>query len=356
MIERMKIRAAVEDILASAVANRVFPGSVVGWYRDGKLEFVAAGAQTYAPEAHRVSENSVYDVASITKSIPTSCLMHSLLERGKIGLDDAVINWIPELEMPGADAILVRHLLTYTVALSAPDGMSALARHHPQDLWEHLWKLELAAPPGERYMYTNGPAIMMGLIVERAFGAPLDVVARRELFTPLEMNSTTFHPEPSDAEIVPTEVQDGVEIVGVVHDESSRALMTQGHMSGAAGIFSTAPDLMKFLKLLVEGGSLPVGTELFQPETIHSMHTSQLRLEHEDVGLGWELNRRVTTGHRASAQTFSKTGFTGTLVAVDPELGAAMVHLSNYTYPVRPQSRSAINAVRRALCDAIFEN
>ncbi len=350
----MSMHGQIREVLQNAVRERVFPGSVVGWWRDGHHETVAVGTLTYEPEARAVSEDTVYDLASVTKAIPTSSLMHLLLERGQISLDDQVTRWIPELAMHGRDRILVRHLLTYTMALNAPHGMSRLALENRGDLWKQITSLGLVAPPGERYMYTNGPAMLMGAIAERVLGDSLDNLASKYFFEPLAMSNTWFSPVPRGYVVAPSEREPGGDVAGVVHDESSRVLMESGKISGAAGLFSTAPDLLKFLGMLAFGGSGPHGLRIFQPETVRSMYEEQYKLDHEEVGLGWELNRRITTGEIASAQTFSKTGFTGTLVAVDPVKAAALVHLSNYTYPVRPRSRAAINAVRRAVCDIVF--
>src|SRR5882672_8735179 len=103
------MEALVKRLCEDAVADGVFPGCVAGYYRDGRTTVVPAGRLTYADEAPHVSAETVYDVASITKCVPTSCLILHLVERGLLDLDDKVVDYIPEIQNEYRNRILIRH-------------------------------------------------------------------------------------------------------------------------------------------------------------------------------------------------------------------------------------------------------
>ncbi|MDB5178170.1 MAG: hypothetical protein JWN01_113 [Patescibacteria group bacterium] len=242
----MSVTAQVEQICERAIRERVFPGCTVGWIRRGKTEVRAFGRLTYEAGAPAVTAETTYDVASITKSIPTSSIILKLLEDGRVALDDQAIAYVPELQNEFRERILIRHLLTYTVIFDLPGGLAKVARETPDQLLERLFTCPLLAPPGERYHYTNSPAILLGLIVERICGRPLDEVAQELFFKPLGMKNTTFHPGLPAEAVAPTEVDWRGEVRGSVHDEAGWALRESGKPPGHAGLFSTTGDVLKF--------------------------------------------------------------------------------------------------------------
>ena len=115
----------LEFRIAKAIERQVFPGCVVGMVdASGSRLVLPFGRYTYAPDALKVQKNTVYDVASITKSIPVSCLAMQLLEHKTMHLDDRLIEYIPELNNPDQESVLIRHLLTHTLHFGLP--LSAL--------------------------------------------------------------------------------------------------------------------------------------------------------------------------------------------------------------------------------------
>jgi CubicO group peptidase (beta-lactamase class C family) len=371
------VEARVARLCRAAVQKRLFPGCVVGFWRgdggDGGGRDVASGGRpdggrhgsaeavvwpfgrlTYEANSPEVTAGTVYDVASITKSIPTGSLALMLAEEGRLGLDDRLVDYVPEVRSAEREQILIRHLLEYTVVFDIPGGLAAVARRSPDEVLGRVLNAPLAAVPGTRYAYTNAPAILLGLVIERVCGRRLDVAAQERLFGPLGMRQTTFYPEALGAGVVaPTEVENGVEVRGRVHDEGAWALRQMGVVAGNAGLFSTAGDLLRFGRMLVAGGEFE-GKRIFKPGTIELMHTNQIADLGESAGLGWELNRAVVTGSAGSDQMFGKTGFTGCIVMMNPVKRRTLVHLSNHTYPHRPQTREAIFAFRRELAGILF--
>jgi CubicO group peptidase (beta-lactamase class C family) len=343
----------IRQLCDRAISSRVFPGCQVAYVRAGRQSAQAFGRLTYDDKAPDVTNETRYDVASVTKSVPTSSLLLKLIEDGQVGLDDPVIKYIPELSNEYREQILVRHLLTYTVVFDIT-GMAALAKSHPSNLLAELLRSPLKSPPGTSYFYTNAPAILMGMIIEKVTHLNLAAAANRIFIGPLEMNHTTFDATPlANETVAPSEVDDRGEVRGAPHDESTWALRESGHTGGAAGLFSTAGDLLKFAEMLLAEGK-PGKEQILRPDTVALMHTNQLAALGEKAGLGWEMGRADILSDKHSPEMFMKTGFTGCLIMIDPEHKAALVHLSNRTYPQR-QDRQPLRDFWRGLIDIVFE-
>lgn len=345
-----RIRARAEQ----AVRDKIFPGCEVGYIRDGQTQILGAGKFRYETDAPDIRPDTVYDVASITKSIPTTSLALKLIEEGRLSPNDQVITYLPELQNDQREQVLIWHLMTYTVLFSTPPSFAKMAYAHPENLIEHVLTAPLREPVGTRYQYTSPPALLLGLIVERIYGGRLDGIAKREFFEPLGMTQSTFEPEKIPKEqVVPTEINDRGEVWGEPHDEATWVLKQRGKVPGHAGMFSTAGDLLKFAQMLLNDGELD-GRRYFKPETIKLMHTNQAAELGAMVGLGWMLEPPLLVGIGGD-QKFGMTGFTGCIVLMDPVSRRAMVHLSNRTYPDRPTDKEDINGFRRDIARIIFE-
>jgi CubicO group peptidase (beta-lactamase class C family) len=305
-----------------------------------------------------VGEGSIYDVASITKAVPVSCLALQLLESGRLSLDDRLIDFVPAFRNPDKDLVRIRHLLTHTLHFAFP--LSSMRAEPPEEIMRALLENPFASKPGSHFSYANATSILLGLVVENIFGGPLDRVADEIFFKPLGMHHTAFHPlQHFDRDrIVPSEVDAsrGGVVQGEVHDESAWQLSQgKGHaIPGSAGLFSSAEDLLIFSHLLLNGGARD-GQRFFSESTIRSMHTNQISSIGGCTGLGWELNQKRFMGNRHSENTFGKTGFTGCSLICEMERGIGWVLLSNCTYPRRKPNREAINEVRRDTADIILE-
>ncbi len=290
------------------------------------------GRYTYEEDAPAVHENTQYDLASVTKSIPTASLALLFVGEGKLRPRDAVRTYVPELANDYGATI--EDLLAYRVC---GPRLSALAYKTPDEFTRFVLEHGFDGPPGAP-AYSNLPAFLLGLVVERIAGKPLDTLARDIFFDPCGMTATEWFPA-DGARIPPTEVTDGMEIRGIVHDESARVFARARRAVGHAGLFSTAPDLLAFLEALL-AGALP--------------HV----LEGARRGWGWQRAEPRFMGAHMSDAAFGKTGFTGTSVTADPEKGGALVILSNRTYPTRPKDTvetiSAINAFRADIADMVF--
>jgi CubicO group peptidase (beta-lactamase class C family) len=222
-------------------------------------------------------------------------------------------------------------------------------------LFEILMTHDFEKRPGKVFKYSNIPAALLGFVIERVYGETIDQLAQKHFFDPLQMGRTTFHPErfPLD-EIVPTEIDEWRGLVhAVVHDESAYICKNENKIVGHAGLFSTAPDMLNFLEMLLNNGEL-YGRRYFSEAIIDQMGTNQIPELGEFTGLGWELNQPRYMGKFANEHTFGKTGFTGTLVVCDRAKKVAYVILSNRIYPKRPADSTLINKFRADIGNIIL--
>jgi CubicO group peptidase (beta-lactamase class C family) len=348
------------DFAGQHIMRGWFPGCVIGVVRrDGSRLIVPVGTFTDKPDAPAVAEDSIYDMASVTKAIPTACLLLKLIDDGVVGLNEAIIKWIPELSIRDSDKIFVRHLLEFTLIYNSSEYAAQDMKHRSADaLTKFLFSADLVAPPGSGYFYSNSTAILMGLVVERVVGKPLDVLADEIFFRPLGMTSTSFRPEKLNRDkIVPTEIDSwrGGEVRAEVHDESAWTMRKEKNKCvGSAGLFSSAPDLLTFLEMLLRGGILN-GRRYFSENMVRQMRTNQLARIGEHQGLGWKMER-PWFGKRHSSNAFGMSGFTGTSVLVDPDQGVGVVILSNGIYPARAwaQKEGLRDKFRAEILDIIF--
>jgi CubicO group peptidase (beta-lactamase class C family) len=345
-----EIRAVVEK----AVEFRIFPGCVVGIVDDtGERSVEAYGRHTYDESGPTVAASTIYDVASVTKVIPTSTLALKAIENGLLSPDSIVQATVPEFRGRYASAVTIGHCLTQT--LDWGFSLSSLRDLPAEQMLDSIYTRDLRSPPGEWFGYCNATSILLGVAVERAFGAPLDRLADELLFRPLGMADTGFLPRADVRErIAPSEIDDwrGGTVRGEVHDESAwvlQRIMTPG----SAGLFSTVPDLLNFLQMLLCGG-LSGSSRVLDAETIGSVQTNRLESIGKCAALGWELRQLRFMGLQCSEKTVGKTGFTGCLVMCDFGSSRALAFLSNHTYPRRRQNADAINVVRRDIADIAF--
>jgi len=341
--------------IQKAIQARVLPGCVVGVIAPGKncRECFAFGKFTYDKNSPVVSGDTIYDVASITKAVPTASLALKAAELGRVSLDDAVINWIPELNNNCSKEIRVKHLLTQTLELDV--RLSACKELPPGKILEAIYTAQCKSAPGERFNYCNSTSVLLGILTERVLGKRLDALADEILFRPLEMTHTTFSPSKDEQRLIPPTELDfwrGRTIQGEVHDESAWALRTI-MTAGSAGLFSCAPDLLVFIEMIFNGG-LYKSQRCFNPSTIQELAKNQITQTGECAGLGWELNQRRFMGECCSNRTIGKTGFTGCMLIADLEKEIGIVLLANHTWPRRKNDKEIINTLRREIADIVF--
>jgi CubicO group peptidase (beta-lactamase class C family) len=344
----------IDIIISEAIEKKVFPGCAIASIKNTTKEIFVYGKYTYDIDSDDIRMNSVFDIASITKAIPVSCLALLLIQEGVLQQNDNLISYVPEFTGEYRDKITVHHLLTQTLHFGF--RLSDCKSLSKEEILKRILEADMLSVPGSAFNYANATSILLGMVVERCTGKDLESLAWNYFFKPLSMYSTSFYAEKFKKEMcVPTEIDSwrGRLIQGEVHDESAWALRPM--IAGSAGLFSTISDLSNFLEMLVNKGTWH-GKCFFKEEILAEMYTDQLTELHKNqTGLGWELNQMDSMGTLDNLNIFGKTGFTGCSMAVNPLKQSGYILLSNHLYPKRRADRSEINDVRRKIAAIILK-
>ncbi len=342
------MESSIRALLTDAIQQKVTPGISVGVLNGLETTFINEGTTTYESSA-LVNEDTVYDVASITKSIPLGTLAAIALDAGLCSLDDTVAKHLPNMQSETFSKVTIEHLLTYTAIWDIPGGLSQHGRIGGDAVLRAIQDSPLLHPPGKQYFYTNTPALLLGLIVEQLFGDRIDVVAQKQIFSPLHMEHTSFNPDVNGHLVAPSERDPSRgEVLGTVHDESAAALQSIGIVPGHAGLFSTSFDMISFAKQYCSGQG--VFNESIQQmfETNATPHLAT------PAGLGWELAiERFTTNHQHDGIIY-KTGFTGCFILIDRAHQRGVSVMMNAQHPTRHNDKIAVDALRKAITETIL--
>ncbi|MBV8519513.1 MAG: DUF1343 domain-containing protein [Acidobacteria bacterium] len=336
-----EIDAAIDD----AVAHKRIPGGVLWIEHDGDTYHRAYGKRALTPDVEWATEDTIYDIASLTKVVATAPSIWLLIADGKIALDAPARMYLPEL---ADDAITVRHLLTHTSGLR-PDldlheqwmGYDEGIRHALAEKPRHR--------PGTVFIYSDINYILLGEIVHRVSGETLDDFAFRRIFTPLGMTDTNFQPSQGVVRIAPTErlyddplAPDPVILRGVVHDPTARRM---DGVAGHAGLFSTAADLAKFARAVLAGNFFPREmTEIATPPEMPIKRAAGF-----DVDSAYSRPR----GDLFPIGSFGHTGWTGGFFWIDPSSHAFYIFLSNR---VHPNGQGSVTALQQRLGTLVAES
>ncbi len=324
----VEIDAAVRD----AIAEQRLPGGVLLIDHRGERIVRAYGKRALEPRVERMTADTIFDAASITKVVVTAPSIWLLIERGKLALDQPLRSVLPEFK---DESVTLRHLLTHTSGLRP-----GLDREEWTGYDEGVRRALLETPqnrPGVVFRYSDVNYILLGEVVRRASGEPLDVFAGKNVFTPLGMKDTAFRPRAS-LRIAPTE--NGLR--GVVHDPTARRM---GGVAGPAGLFTTAADLAKFAGAVLEGKFFPRGmTEVASPPDV---------AVHRAAGFDIDSNYSRPRGALFPQGSFGHTGWTGGFLWIDPSWRTFYVFLSNR---VHPDGKGSVVALQHRLGTLVAES
>jgi CubicO group peptidase (beta-lactamase class C family) len=284
-----------------------------------------------------VTAETIFDLASVSKVVATTTMAAILYERGVLGLDGKV---------PGRNDRSIRGLLTHTSGLPAYIKLFEKTRDR-DELLKLAYATPLEAAVGTRTEYSDIGFIILGDVLEKLAGEPLDRFCQREVFHPLELRDTQFNPAPElKFKIAPTRDDHYFRnklVQGEVNDEN--AWVMKG-VAGHAGVFSTAYDVAMFAECWLTGG-MPI----LKPETVAEFTRQQ---PGSTRALGWDRpTPPSSSGKHFSPSSFGHLGYTGTSLWCDPEKQLAIVMLTNRTWP--DASNQAIKQIRPAVHDAIVE-
>lgn len=323
----------IDDAISQAVTDARTPGAVFRIERNGAVYQKAYGDRMIVPTREVMTEDTIFDAASLTKVIATTSAVMKLVEIGKLDVEAPLSRYLPEFTGAGKEAITLRQLLTHSSGLRA--GLSPDGDWKGKDGAFQLACAEpLPAPPGKSYRYSDINFILLGLLVERVGGEPLDTFCNREVFQPLKMKDSGYRTlDPGDTtRIAPTTLmKDGKPLRGVVHDPTARRM---GGVAGHAGLFTTAADLGRFARMMLNGGELD-GVRVFKLETVKAMTSVQSPPGLPRRGLGWDIDSPYAgpRGEIFPIGSYGHTGWTGTRIWIDPFSKTSTIFLSNRNHP-----------------------
>src|SRR3989454_8898695 len=323
--------SGIDEAANDAVASGEIPGVVVLVGRgDVILLQRAYGSRRLLPNPVPMTVDTIFDIASLTKPVGTTLAVMALVERGAIELEAPVGQYLKEFHGKQFDEITIRRLLTHSAGLIAYPQNATVAAGFPRAVRE-IAKLPLEYPPGSAFQYSDTGFILLGEVVRRVSGVPLDRYLERMLFRPLGLQDTTFQPKTSAmARVAPTEFANGHLLRGEAHDPRARLL---GGVAGHAGMFSTAADLARICRMLLNGGMLD-GQRILDARTVRTMWA----VAPDGRGtrtLGWDVTSSYS---RTMAPFFPEgsvghLGFTGTALWIDPPTRSYIIILSNRVHP-----------------------
>lgn len=327
-------RPLLDAPINEAIADKKLPGGVLWVERDGDVYTRAYGNRALEPVVEKMTRDTIFDAASLTKVVATAPSIWLLIERGKVGLDTPAKTYLPEM----ADgAITIRHLLTHSSGLRPNVDL----RDHWTGYDEGLRRALAETPrnrPGAIFRYSDINYTLLGEIVHRVSGEPLDVFARKNVFEPLGMKDTGFNPANS-ARVAPTEN----DLRGVVHDPTSRRM---GGVAGQAGLFTTAEDLAKFARAILGGTTFPrMMTEVVSPAEVAIKRAGGFDIESHYA--------RPRGDYFPIGTSFGHTGWTGGFLWIDPASRSFFIFLSNR---VHPDGKGSVVALQRRLGNAVAES
>jgi len=333
----------LNDIVEGAIRKRLFPGMELLVGRgDELLLHEAWGTLEIGPEAEAMEPGTLFDIASLTKPLATATCMMLLLEKGLVGLEDKVGDYFPEYETAEKKGVTLRHLLTHTSGL--PDWVDLYSEAQGRgEALQRLLHVPLAHPTGTVMVYSDLGYLLLGEVIRRVSGQNLSEFFHRHVAHPLGLEHTTFHPlERSwDIPIAPTQYCTFRKqlLKGVVHDENAYIFGCEG---GNAGLFSTAADLFRFSRMILNHGELE-GVRVLARRTVEMMIANHNPSRLAPRGLGWDT-KGDTFGYTSCGALMRKgaighTGFTGTSLWMEPDTGLVVVLLTNRVHISRDRNQ-----------------
>jgi uncharacterized protein YbbC (DUF1343 family)/CubicO group peptidase (beta-lactamase class C family) len=357
--------AAIDPIVNQAVDDHLLPGAVVIVGHDGKVVFRRAyGMRSLEPTRERMTLDTIFDMASLTKPLTTATAIMQLYQKRRFAFDDPVAKYLPAFAANGKQDITIRDLLTHYSGLP-PDLPLSEPWEGNGEAYRRAFATAPAGPPGTTFRYSDINYIVLGALVEKLSGLTLDEYTRRFIMGPLGLKHTRFLPPESwIPHIAPTQYEHGasaygvpglengthdVMLRGVVHDPTSRRM---GGVAGHAGLFSTADDLAIYAQSLLDRlAGRPSKFPLSRAALRRMVEPEQPEGGTALRGFGWDIDSPYSSnrGTIFPIGSFGHTGFTGTSMWIDPASDTYVIVLANSVHPSGPKR---ITAIRGKIADA----
>jgi uncharacterized protein YbbC (DUF1343 family)/CubicO group peptidase (beta-lactamase class C family) len=338
--------AVLDSIVLDAIRDHQIPGAVLLVGHNGQVIYRKAfGNRALEPHREPMTVDTIFDLASLTKVVATTTAVMQLVQKGEVRVNDPVTKYLPEFGENGKDDITVRNLLTHFSGLREDFDLDPPWQGRDAGL-RLAFAEKPVSPAGSRFLYSDTNFIVLAALVERVTGTTLDKYCANKIFTPLQMTHTRFLPPAAwRAKIAPTEYDEqGKMLRGVVHDPRARRM---DGVAGHAGLFSTADDLSKFARALLQGSPVLAGDMVQKMTTPQQPPTAQVLR-----GFGWDIDSPFSTnrGDLLPVGSYGHTGFTGTSMWIDPTTQTYIILLTN---SVHPRGKGSAIALRSKVATAV---
>lgn len=362
---------AIDSIVEAGIADKAFPGAVVLAARDGKIFYEKAFGTYNYDNARKMTTETIFDLASVTKILATNLSIMKLYDQGKVKLNATLGAYLPWVRKSDKKNLTIRNILLHQAGLVAfipfykdlidketgaplpqyfrhekSDSFSIRVAQHlylRTDYEDSLYQIILNSKLGKpnHYIYSDNDFIFLGKVVEAVSGQPLDVYAAKNFYQPMGLKSIGFKPrEKFDTSLIaPTEFEKQFRmqhLLGDVHDPGAALF---GEVAGHAGLFSNAEDIAALLQMLDNGGVFK-GKRYLKEATIKLFTAYNSRVSRRGLGFDKPEKDHYTTQDErpypsrfVSPLTYGHTGYTGTAIWVDPRYHLIYVFLSNRVNP-----------------------
>lgn len=345
-------------LLEQGISDGAFPGAAYAIGTPDRVEYGFAGRLTYSPEAPVVTEETLWDLASVTKVVSTTSSAMLLYQQGKLDLEAHATSYVSRFRH---DQVTIRQLLTHSSGLPAYCSFQ-LKNETPEQAENELFSLNLrpAVPPKMEYSCMG--FMIMQRVIESISGVKLDQFVRENVHGPLGMKDTMYNPSLTDRTRCAVEekyddwrkkiedkrgfVRVNEEFIqGTVHDP---AAFMMGGVSGNAGLFSNPHDLGNWMHELIRGGD-----KVYKPEVLKEWIKRQSQISTRALGFDTKSEKGSSAGRRFSLTSFGHTGYTGTTVWMDPTNKFFACLLTNRVHPTSENSK--ITEFRPKFHDAVWD-
>lgn len=289
--------------------ENIFPGVVYRFIEGKKKETKVLGNAAIIPQEEKMTQEHLFDVASLTKVICTTTVILRLLEAGEIFLEDTVQKYLPQFP---DRRLNLRHLLTHTADITS--WINQRDQLTKSELKQAYLSIQAGDKLGRKVKYTDSGMILLGFILEEIYQENVSTIFQKEVLSPLKMTNSYLSPIQGTKIVATEKLKSGRILKGEVHDPKARVLKEH---AGNAGLFTTIDDLERFVQIYLNN------TEFLSEQTINALLKDHTPLKNGDRSLGWDLKNNV----------LFHTGYTGTFLAIAPLKKQAFIFLSNRIHP-----------------------
>ncbi len=289
--------------------KNIFPGVVYRFIEGKKKETKVLGNAAIKPQKEEMTQEHLFDVASLTKVVCTTTVILRLLEAGETFIEDSVQKYLPQFP---DRRLNLRHLLTHTADITS--WINQRDQLTKNELKQAYLSLQAGDKIGKKVKYTDSGMILLGFILEEIYQENVSTIFQKEVLNPLKMTNSYFAPIQGTKIVATEQLASGEILKGEVHDPKARVLREH---AANAGLFTTIDDLDRFLQIYLNN------TGFLNKQTINALLRDHTPLKNGGRSLGWDLQNNI----------LFHTGYTGTFLAVSPLKKQGFIFLSNRIHP-----------------------